>query len=71
MGSNVDADVKFLRRILFALVGLTVLTGVLAGVATVQAMNQSIDLSVRVPIDTYNNSVDKKQSVATTGGCTG
>ena len=53
MGSNVDADVKFLRRVLYALVGLTVLTGALAGVATVHAMNQSIDLSVRVPIDTY------------------
>ena len=48
MGSNIVADVKFLRRILFALVGLTILTGVLAGVATVQAMNQSIELSARL-----------------------
>ena len=49
MGSNIVADVKFLRRILFALVGLTILTGVLAGVATVQSMNQSIDLSALLP----------------------
>ena len=53
MGSIVVADVKFLRGILVALVGLTVLTGVLAGVTTLQAMNQSMDLSVRLPIDTY------------------
>ena len=53
MGSNVVADVKFLRGVLFALVGLTVLTGILAGVTTLQAMNQSMDLSVRLPIDTY------------------
>ena len=39
MGSNVVADVKFLRGVLFALVALTVLTGVLAGVTTVQALH--------------------------------
>ena len=49
MGSIDVADVKFLRGILFALVGLTVLTGVLAGVVTVQAMSQSSDLSVWLP----------------------
>ena len=57
MGSYVVADVKFLRRVFFALVGLTVLTGILAGVTTLQAMNQamnhSMDLSVQLPIDTY------------------
>lgn len=41
MGSNVVADVKFLRGVLFALVGLTVLTGILAGVTTVQALNDN------------------------------
>ena len=39
MGSNRVADVKFLRRVLFALVGATLLTGALAGVTMVQAMN--------------------------------
>ena len=39
MGSNGVADVKFLRRVLFALVGATLLTGILAGVTTVQAIN--------------------------------
>jgi hypothetical protein len=39
MGSNVVADAKFLRRVLFALVGLTVMTGLLAGFTTVQSMN--------------------------------
>ena len=39
MVSNVGADAVFLRRVLIALVGLTVLTGVLAGVTAVQAMN--------------------------------
>ena len=53
MGSYVVADVKFLRRVFFALVGLTVLTGILAGVTTLQAMNHSMDLSVQLPIDTY------------------
>ncbi len=39
MVSNGVADAVFLRRVLIALVSLTVLTGVLAGVTTVQAMN--------------------------------
>ena len=34
-----DANAMFLRRILFALVGLTMLTGILAAITTVQAMN--------------------------------
>ena len=38
MGSNGVADAVFLRRVLLVLVGLTVLTGVLAGVTTVQAL---------------------------------
>ena len=62
MGSNAVADVKFLRRILIALVGLTVLTGVLAAVATVQAMNQSIDLNVRLPIDTYKYEIHGQET---------
>ena len=53
MGSHADADVKFLRRILFALVGLTILTGVLAGIATVEAMNQSFDLGIQLPMDSH------------------
>ena len=53
MGSNDVADVKFLRGVLFALVGLTVLTGILAGVTALQAMNQSMDLSVQLPKDIY------------------
>ena len=36
---NAASDAKFLRRVLFVLVGLTIITGVLAGVTTVQAMN--------------------------------
>jgi hypothetical protein len=41
MGSNnvAIADAKFLLRVVFALIGLTVITGVLAGVTTVQAMS--------------------------------
>ena len=36
---SVKADAKFLRRVLVALVGLTMMTGIVAGVTTVQAMN--------------------------------
>ncbi|MDE2446712.1 MAG: hypothetical protein KGO94_11065 [Alphaproteobacteria bacterium] len=39
MSSTVVADAKFLRRVLFGLVGLTLMTGALAGFTTVQAMN--------------------------------
>ena len=39
MVSDNVADARFLRRVLFALVGLTLLSGILAGVTTVQAMN--------------------------------
>jgi len=39
MSSTVVADAKFLRRVFFGLVGLTVMAGVLAGFTTVQAMN--------------------------------
>lgn len=39
MGSKVVADVKFFRGVFFALVVLTVLTGVLAGVTAVLALN--------------------------------
>jgi hypothetical protein len=38
VGSSVQADAKFLRRIFMGLVLLTLATGVMAGVATVQAM---------------------------------
>jgi hypothetical protein len=37
-GSSVQADAKFLRRIFLALVLLTLVTGGLAGLTTVQAM---------------------------------
>ncbi len=36
---TVKADAKFLRRVLVALVGLTVFAGAVAGFTTVQAMN--------------------------------
>jgi hypothetical protein len=36
---SVNADAKFLRRVLMALVGLTLITGAVAGFTTVQAMN--------------------------------
>ena len=36
---SVKADAKFLRRVLLGLVGLTLITGVVAGFTTVQAMN--------------------------------
>ena len=45
MGSNANtvavavADAKFLRLVLFALMGLTVLTGVLTVMTTVEAMS--------------------------------
>ena len=39
MSSNVVADAKFLRRVFFGLIGLTLMTGALAGFTTVQAMN--------------------------------
>ena len=45
-GTTVTADVKFLRRVLVALVGLTILTGVVAGFTAVHAMNaQTAELS--------------------------
>jgi hypothetical protein len=36
---SVKADAKFLRRVLMALVGLTLVSGAVAGFTTVQAMN--------------------------------
>jgi hypothetical protein len=38
MGTSVQADTKFLRRIFLGLVFLTVVTGAMAGLTTVQAM---------------------------------
>ena len=38
MGTTVQADAKFLRRIFLGLVLLTLATGVMAGLTTVQAM---------------------------------
>ena len=35
---SVSADAKFLRRVLMVLVGLTLVSGVVAGFTTVQAM---------------------------------
>ncbi len=35
----VKADAKFLRRVLFGLVSLTLMTGAVAGFTTVQTMN--------------------------------
>ena len=39
MSSNVVADAKFLRRVFFGLIGLTLITGAVAGFTTVNAMN--------------------------------
>lgn len=38
MGNSVQADAKFLRRIFLGLVFLTLVTGAMAGLTTVQAM---------------------------------
>jgi hypothetical protein len=38
VGTSVQADAKFLRRIFMGLVFLTVVTGGMAGLTTVQAM---------------------------------
>ncbi|MEO9167996.1 MAG: hypothetical protein ABI230_06315 [Aestuariivirga sp.] len=38
-GTTITADVKFLRRVLVALVGLTLVTGAVAGFTAVHAMN--------------------------------
>ena len=43
MGTSVQADAKFLRRIFLGLVFLTLVTGGLAGFTTVQAMTGSPD----------------------------
>jgi hypothetical protein len=40
VGSSVQADAKFLRRVLFGMVALTMITGALAGFTTVQAMTE-------------------------------
>ena len=40
VNSSVQADTKFLRRVLLGLVLLTAMTGVLAGFTTVQAMTE-------------------------------
>ncbi|MGH6854751.1 MAG: hypothetical protein ACREDX_09150 [Aestuariivirga sp.] len=40
MGSSVQADTKFLRRVLLGLVLLTLVTGGMAGFTTVQAMTE-------------------------------
>jgi hypothetical protein len=39
MGNTVTADAKFLRRVFFGLIGLTLITGIAAGFTTVNAMN--------------------------------
>ena len=41
MSTQVVADAKFLRRVFFGLVGLTLIAGAVAGFTTVQAMNAS------------------------------
>ncbi len=38
VGSTVQADAKFLRRVFLGLVFLTLVTGAMAGLTTVQAM---------------------------------
>jgi hypothetical protein len=39
MSTQVVADAKFLRRVFFGLIGLTLITGAVAGFTTVNAMN--------------------------------
>jgi hypothetical protein len=39
VGSSVQADAKFLRRVFLGLVFLTLAAGVMAGLTTVQAMS--------------------------------
>ena len=41
MGTPVPADAKFLRRVLFGLVLLTLATGAMAGLTTVKAMTET------------------------------
>lgn len=41
MGNSVQADAKFLRRVLMGLVFLTLVTGAMAGLTTVQAMTEA------------------------------
>ena len=41
MVSSVQADAKFLRRVFLGLVMLTLMTGAMAGLTTVQAMTES------------------------------
>jgi hypothetical protein len=41
MSTTIAADAKFLRRVLMGLVVLTLFTGAMAGVATVQAMSET------------------------------
>jgi hypothetical protein len=38
VGNSVQADAKFLRRVLIGMVFLTLVTGAMAGLTTVQAM---------------------------------
>ncbi len=46
MSTSVQADAKFLRRVLLGLVLLTVATGGMAGLTTVQAMTESTGFCV-------------------------
>ena len=47
-GDNMRADARFLRRVLAALVGLTLMSGVVAGITAVHAMNvQASEISVK------------------------
>ena len=44
MGSSVQADAKFLRRVLLGLVLLTLATGAMAALTTVQAMSDGTSI---------------------------
>ena len=46
MGTSVQADAKFLRRVFAGLVMLTLMTGAMAGLTTVQAMTETSGLCV-------------------------
>ncbi len=47
---SVKADAKFLRRVLMALVGLTIMSGAVAGFTTVQAMKaEAVACTINCP----------------------
>jgi hypothetical protein len=46
MSGNVRADAKFLRRIFLTMIVITIATGIIVGLSTVQAMSTTTDTCV-------------------------